>query len=197
MIIYLDTETTGLRPGNICQLSYIMQDKDVVTAKNMFFAVDFVEMGALMVHGFSVEKLAVLSNGKRFNDRIEEIESDFNRADLIVAHNTAFDFMFLDKEYQNCGRNFSASNSLCSMKSMTPICKLKRTSSKGYKYPRLNELTAFLGISDKEILDTSKKIFGAKTGFHDARFDTTAVYLAVNKAMKNYDGYDKVKECLC
>ena len=37
MIIYFDTETTGLSPGGIIQLSYIMQDSNGVVGKNFFF----------------------------------------------------------------------------------------------------------------------------------------------------------------
>ena len=76
MILYLDTETTGLRPGQICQISYIMQTKNSVVAKNMFFTVDSVEYGAYSVHGFSVEKLKELSKGKRFEDCVLEIKED-------------------------------------------------------------------------------------------------------------------------
>ena len=94
MIIFLDTETTGLHPGNICQLSYIMQDDKKVIAKNYFFTVDFVEQSAFMVHGFSVEKLKDLSNGQRFCDHIKEIDEDFSSAKLIVAHNFSFDQSF-------------------------------------------------------------------------------------------------------
>ena len=73
MILYLDTETTGLYPGEICQLSYIMQDKDGATAKNFFFAVKDVEYGAYLVHGFSVQILKELSGGKTFSDHADEI----------------------------------------------------------------------------------------------------------------------------
>ena len=184
MIIFLDTETTGLHPGNICQLSYIIQTDDKVTAKNMFFTVDSVEYSAFMVHGFSVEKLQALSGGKRFWDFADEIYSDFSKAEVIVTHNTSFDFMFLRKEFELVGKTFEPLNSFCSMKNMTTVCKLKRSNGNGYKYPKLSELCAFFDISDDEILAESKKIFGEKTGYHDARFDTTAVYLAVNKGLK-------------
>ena len=78
MILYLDTETTGLYPGNICQLSYAMQDKSGVRAKNMFFSVDKVDYGAYLVHGFSVAKLKTLSKGLRFADRFDEINADIS-----------------------------------------------------------------------------------------------------------------------
>ncbi len=182
MILYLDTETTGLYPGNICQLSYIMQDSSGVKAKNFYFSVDYIEAGAQAVHGLSVEKLRVLSDGKRFLDHAPEIQKDLINAQLVVSHNTAFDFMFLRAELERAGMDFCVKNSFCSMKKTTAICKLKRTNSAGYKYPKLSELTARFGIDDNEILSKTKTVFGADCGFHDSRFDTVAVYLSLNRA---------------
>ena len=81
MILYLDTETTSLRPGNICQLSYVMQNKKGTTCKNYFFSVDYVEPSAYMVHHFSVEKLRELSKHNSDNHtaqiiKIESVEND-------------------------------------------------------------------------------------------------------------------------
>ena len=42
MILFFDTETTGLIPGRIIQLSYVMQSETATTAKNFFFAVEYV-----------------------------------------------------------------------------------------------------------------------------------------------------------
>ena len=195
MIIYFDTETTGLSPGGIIQLSYIMQTKDSVTAKNFFFSVDFVEYGAFAVHGFSVEKLKVLSGGKTFDNHIDEIESDFVKADLIVAHNFSFDYMFLSTEFQRLCKVLPVKESFCSMKSMTPICKILRSNGKSYKYPKLGELCQFLNISDKEIFNQSEKLFGQGAGYHDSRFDTTAVYLCMQKVIDRVD-FAKLREKL-
>ena len=196
MIIYLDTETTGLRPGKICQLSYVMQSADKIKSKNMFFSVDYVEPSAQMVHGFSVPKLRILSGGKRFEDLIDEIDSDFANADLIITHNVSFDFMFLRSEFENAGRVFTYKESFCSMKSMTPVCKICRKSGAGYKYPKLSELCSFFAISDYDIALASKKIFGESASFHDARFDTTAVYLAVLKGMKCIPEFEHLRNYL-
>ncbi len=185
MILYFDTETSGLYPGQICQLSYIMQQKEGFSAKNFFFTVDNVEMGALLVHGFSVQKLKELSNGKRFGDFFLEIKSDFEKADIIVSHNTAFDFSFMRKEYERLNEVFYIKNEFCSMKKSTPICKLLRKSGVGYKYPKLQELCEFCGISDSDILSFASTVFDSACDFHDARFDTSAVYLAVNKMIEN------------
>ena len=196
MIIYLDTETTGLRPGNICQLSYIMQSGNKIKEKNFFFKVDFVEYGAFMVHGFSVEKLKALSRGKRFFDYIDEIEQDFLSAEKIITHNTSFDFMFLRAEFENANRFFDSSKGFCSMKNSVPICKLTRSNHKGYKYPRLAELCDYLEITDSQILDKTEEIFGENCGYHDARFDTTALFLSVNKLMHENQIFSTLKEFL-
>ena len=187
MILIFDTETTGLYPGNICQLSYVMQTTNDIEAKNFFFSVDNVELGAFLVHGLSAQKLKILSNGKRFRDCFYEIESDFSLADLIVSHNVDFDFMFMRSEYENLGKNFIVNNSFCTMKKSVPICKLPRKTGAGYKYPKLSELCAFFDIPDEEILSKTLQIFGDGASYHDARFDTTALFLALNKGIElNY-----------
>ena len=184
MILFFDTETTGLYPGQICQLSYIMQTREKAYAKNFFFSVDYVEPSALAVHGFSVQKLKELSLGRDFSFFFDEINLDFQKADLICAHNTSFDFSFMRKEYERLGQTFYVKNEFCSMKKTTPICKILRKSGVGYKYPKLSELCEFVGISDSQISQKTSMLFGNKSSFHDARFDTSALYLAVNKCLK-------------
>lgn len=194
MILYLDTETTGLRAGEICQLSYILQDTLEIKTKNFYFTVDYIEPSAVSVHGLTTQKLKLLSNGKKFKDSYLEILSDLTNADLIVTHNTSFDFSFLRAEFERVGVIFDESKGFCSMKKSVPVCKLQRPNSKGYKYPKLCELTAFLGITDQEILINTKNIFGSDCGYHDARFDTTAVYLACEKARKNFPEFGIINE---
>lgn len=180
MIIYLDTETSGLYPGQICQLSYVMQGEQGVKAKNFFFQVENVEYTAFLVHGLTVERLKTLSNGKRFSDFAQEIYNDILSADLIVAHNVSFDVGFLRKEFERVGKDFPNANLFCTMKQTVSTCKLPRKNGAGYKYPKLIELCTFLGIQEKDILSEMVNLFGTNAGFHDARFDTVAVYLASN-----------------
>ncbi len=193
MILYFDTETTGLNPGQICQLSYVMQTDCKTVAKNFFFMVDSIEAGAQAVHGFSVQKLKTLSGGKTFADSFFEIANDFASAELLVSHNTAFDLGFLRAEFERLGQILSDYNVFCSMKNSVDVCKIKRKSG-GYKYPKLNELCAFLGVSDFEIAMQCKKLFDSTVGFHDARFDTTAVYLAVNSAIAVQEKFKNLKQ---
>lgn len=195
MILFFDTETTGLYPGEICQLSYIMQDKDGAKAKNFFFSVKNVEYGAYLVHGFSVGALKKLSGGKVFSDDIDEIEQDFLAAKTVIAHNISFDFSFLREEFARLNRTFTYADGFCSMKNTVGICKIPRRGG-GYKYPRLSELTERFYITDTEIRKATEKFFGDAGGFHDARFDTAAVYLAVNCAMEEETSMKRLKELL-
>ena len=116
MIIYFDTETTGLTPGRIVQLSYIIENEGKVTPKNFFFAVEYVPPEVVAVHGFTAEKLAVLSGGKTFSDCIDEIDEDFSKADYIVAHNVSFDVKFLQAEFSYQDRIFKYNNVFDTMK---------------------------------------------------------------------------------
>ena len=65
------------------------------------------------------------------------------------------------------------------MKKSVPICKLKRSSSAGYKYPKLAELSAFFGVTETDILFAMEDLFNDRSSFHDARFDTSAMFLSV------------------
>lgn len=187
MIIYFDTETTGLTPGRIIQLSYVIEDGENVTAKNFFFAVEYVPIEAVKIHGFSAEKLAVLSGGKTFSDCTDEIEDDFNKATLIVAHNVKFDIGFLQAEFSYQDRIFKYNDTFDTMKFFVPICKLLRSNHSGYKYPKLTELTEFLDIYSYDITTNCIKLFNNASAFHDARYDTTALYLCVKKAREQIE----------
>lgn len=196
MVICFDTETTSLYPGQICQLSYIMQQGESLKARNLFFTVDQMDYSAFAVHGFSMDRLQKLSGGKRFSDYIDIIENDFSKADLVVSHNTAFDFMFMRAEFEKLGRDFCVQDEFCTMKKFTPICQLPKSRGVGYKYPKLSELCSFLDITDQKIKSASEKIFGVEAGFHDARFDTTAVLLSLNIGAEKFSEFNNVRRAL-
>ena len=196
MIIFFDTETTDLYPGQICQLTYLMQDRERISAKNFFFSVKEVMPGAQSVHGFSKEKLEELSLGKIFSDNIDEIERDFLSADLVVAHNLSFDGMFMRKEFERVGKIFKVKEDMCSMKESVSSCKLSRTNGRGYKYPKLSELCDFVGVSERDIILATKQFFNASTSFHDARFDATALCLAVNFGKEKINKFGEIVKYL-
>lgn len=47
----------------------------------------------------------------------------------------------------------------------------------GYKWPKLEEVTEFLAISDSTIKELAISQFNECNNYHDARFDLAATYL--------------------
>lgn len=186
-MIFFDTETTGLKPGHICQLSYILVDTNIkpnkTVGKNIFFTVDYVEPSAEDVHGFSVEILHELSRGKTFKDSLESFAEDFKAADIFIGHNVNFDIKFLTYELNSCNENFNPDHIFCTMNYYKNICKIVNYNG-NYKNPRLEEVVKFLNITSSQINSLSQKLFQGNGNFHDARFDTTATYLIVTQGIK-------------
>ena len=67
--------------------------------------------------------------------------------------------------------------------------------SGAYKYPKLSELCSHFGIENAHISNALLQVFGANADFHDARFDTTACLLAVNKGFRESSREFQKKRC--
>lgn len=186
-LLFFDTETTAIRPGSICQLSYIIINTDTkpqsTTGKNFFFTVDEMDSESERIHGFSLEKLYQLSGGKYFEDSFEEFFQDFIDADFVIGHNVQFDVKFLKHELSGLGEDYNPNKVFCTMQYYRDICKLLRASG-DYKNPKLEEVISFLNISKNTIAETANKLFSGSGNYHDARFDTAATYLIVVDGIK-------------
>lgn len=210
MILLFDTETTSLHPGQICQLSYItvtdtdgsrrpcgeceppsvrktapLPPPDVeVKAHNFFFAVDEIDPASAAVNGLSVERLAEFSGGRRFEDDLFAFHGDFETADAVVAHNFVFDMIFMNAEYGRVGDVFRVKRRFDTMRHFTPVLKLPSVHNpNGWKFPRLTELTAHYGLTEEAIAAETARLFGCEgSAAHDARYDTTALYLLLSAA---------------
>ena len=184
--IFLDTETSGFKPGQICQLTYTITEDDKVTvAKNFFLSCDYIDPGAEKVHGFSVERLKKLSNGKYFKDIAEEVAEDLKDG-IFIAHNVKFDINFVKTEIERAGYAFQIGGEFCTMRHFTDILKLKGKYGK-YKFPRLEETMNFLGIdsSGKGFNSGLQRLYGSNSiAFHDARFDVCGLIMVYYKALK-------------
>lgn len=183
--IYLDTETTDTKPGQIAELTMIVEDStthDFLGCYNYFFSVDEMTEGAENVHGFSIDALRELSCGQTFKDRLAEIQDILSDA-CLVAHNEAFDESFISMEFWRCGITYSPKMRVCTMKYFKDLIKIPAKYKRygPYKNPKLSEVLEYLKIDPKKVEEYSKKLFGMQgTTFHDSRFDTTAMYVAVN-----------------
>ena len=71
------------------------------------------------------------------------------------------------------------------MKYFTNISKIPHYNGYGYKWPRLGELSQFFNINDTDIRQETESIFDCQdVGYHDARFDTVATYLAYIEGLR-------------
>ena len=192
-LLFFDTETTSIKPGNICQLSYIVIDTSTkpqkTTGKNFFFTVEDMDEGAQAIHGFSLEKLYELSDGREFLEFVHEFMPDFFAADFIIGHNVQFDIKFLKHELQQLWEaglvdtTWEPKNTFCTMSYYKSICNILNPSGT-VKNPRLSEVIDFLGITEEQISNKANELFEGSGNYHDARFDTAATYLTVIQGMK-------------
>ena len=182
MYLILDTETNSYHPGQIAQLSYILVDENwqFQQSQNFFFRVDAMDPYAQSIHWFSQELLEQLSEGKTFADQYDHISSLLDNYTL-VAHNAWFDKKFIQYEYERLGLVYEP-ETFCTMQYFTPICKIPHHHNGGYKRPKLSELLWFYDISSQQVQETVQELFHTQhTEAHDARYDTTALYLVMQK----------------
>lgn len=186
-LLIFDTETTSIKPGHICQLSYITIDASTkpqkTEGKNFFITVDEMDPSAEAIHGFSLEKLYELSEGKYFEDILEEFENDFRDADFVIGHNVNFDIKFMKHELECMGIDYEPRNTFCTMNYYKNICKILRPNG-DYKNPKLEEVISFLKISKEQISSKANQLFQGSGNYHDARFDTAATYLLIIEGLK-------------
>jgi DNA polymerase III subunit epsilon len=187
-MIVFDTEATDLEPGQICQLSYLIVDNNVIKGKNMFFSVDEMSTGAFEVHNMSMNDLRILSEGRYFEHCADEILADFSSCDLIAGHNVACDERYLRVELERCGIKLKKLRSFCTMNYATGLMNMKRKVAIGRpKPPKLEELAEYYKLSGDMIAEKSLAWFGGGSTAHDARFDTAATYLCIVEAIRAGD----------
>lgn len=193
--IFFDTETTGLKPGQIGQLTYIIEENnEFVAAKNFFFTVDMMEPSAEKVHGFSMELLEELSGGKRIGDSIQEIKRDFENATLI-AHNVNFDLKFLQAEFDRVGIPLNTKRTFCTMNYFKDITQIPAKTGDGLKNPKLEEVVNHYVIDRENIMNATKKLYNCEeVSYHDARYDTTAMYVCCLISRERFEVYDLLED---
>ena len=159
-LILFDTETTSLNAkyGQICQLSYILTDTKTNQSlgKNFFFQVSKVDPETEKVHGYSVDKLCILSGGKRFIELAAEIDRDF-QADRFIGHNIDFDEKFLNTEFIRAKIPLKPRTKFCTMKAFTKFCAIY--GPYGLKYPKLSDLVNALSIKQRPNPSVCKRTF--------------------------------------
>lgn len=176
--VFLDTETSGLAPGEIAQLSMIIEEETgEVRANNYFFKIKSITEDAEKICGRGLDFYETASNGKTFADYKDEIYNEIKDATLI-AHNLKFDENFISTEFWRQNIVFTPAGRFCTMDYFKPILKIPGRYGKP-KNPKLEELVDYFNINKEKVKRYSEQLFGTSDtgGFHDARYDTTSMYV--------------------
>ncbi len=98
----------------------------------------------------------------------------------LVAHNIAFDLKFMQYECERMDYQYNPPT-YCSMQHFTPLCAIPHPNQHNkYKRPKLSEVICFCNLTEDDVVAHTAELFGESgQGAHDARYDTTAVYLAM------------------
>ena len=175
MILFFDTETTGL-PKNwkapvtdldnwprLVQLAYLVYDfegnlihscNEIVKPNGFAIPLD-----SSNIHGITTEK--AIQRGSVISDVFELFNIHLKRAQVIVAHNMAYDEKIIGSELIRSGLEnlIDEKEKICTMESTVELCKID--GPYGFKWPKLEELHRFLFKHDFE-------------GAHDAMADIQA-----------------------
>lgn len=137
--LFLDTETTGLSRyrNRICSLTLV--DEYDNTRTFMFNPEQQVEAGASRVNGYT---WASLRKYPTFEKQARQIKMILDSADVIIAHNAAFDVGFLKSEFDRCGLCWNPKCIECTM------LKAKRKFGASCSCYSLDYLTRYLGLQN-------------------------------------------------
>lgn len=148
--LILDTETTGLplkgvapsdsRQARVMQLGAVLldDDKEVACFYSRLFPDQWptVHPAATAAHGLTVEMCTKTGVGQKYAFGV--LTELALAADVVVAHNWAFDYQMLTIEYELLGELFAPKSHRCTMELMTPICGLTKSDGKP-KWPKVAE----------------------------------------------------------
>lgn len=159
MELFFDVETSGFlskslsatdpKQAWIVQLAFILSDRDRIFTE---FSSLITSEGrtcnphAQKVHEISVEECD--KGGISEDNLLNILVHGFFTADVLVAHNYAFDIEFIDQFIWRSNTKWAGLKQIpffCTMKETTMLCKLPQPKYPGkFKWPRLAELYKFL-----------------------------------------------------
>ena len=154
MIVFFDTETTGL-PKNwkapitdlnnwprLIQIAWLIYDYDgkQLSQKNYIIKPDgfVIPADATAIHGISTERAH--AEGVSLKSVLSEFNDLMSAAEFLVAHNMSFDEKIIGAELirESFSNILENKKKICTMEIATSYCKIP--GKYGYKWPTLSEL---------------------------------------------------------
>jgi len=177
MLLFLDTETTGLpkyyatndteKWPRIVQLAWSLYDREGNReSQNSFiiYPTDFtIPPDSARIHGITTERAK--AEGVSLHKVLPLFNADVEKANIIIAHNADFDLPIIKTEFLRCriATNLAKKQNFCTMKApgIVSYCKIPNSSGTKNKWPKLTEL--------------HRHLFEAEfSGCHDASADVEA-----------------------
>lgn len=163
-------------PSRIVEIAYVLLDENFnqITTFQTIIKPDF-KINNSHIHGITDEKAN--ESGSDMKEILDRIKIDFDKADVLVAHNIQFDYCILLSEsyrYQNHDMIdiLNEKKTFCTMKEFVNYRKAVNPNSKEFiKFPKLTEMYTFF--------------FGSPfQGAHSALYDCQACALCFREIIK-------------
>ncbi len=181
MNLFLDTESNGMKPEQVCQLAVLAENAGVLTGYNWFWPVSCMNPYALKKHGFSRRKLLQLADGRTFTDDEADVAA-LLRTGRIYGHNISSDMHALRMMGLDT-RNLPTFDTMAHFSRC--VGALGRDGKP--KKASLSETAAHYGVTGADVEGICREIFRTRGHAHDARFDAAMTYLIILRASKNGD----------
>ncbi|MFA7304019.1 MAG: 3'-5' exonuclease, partial [Methanoregula sp.] len=151
MLLFLDTETTGLpkyyatndseKWPRIVQLAWSLYDREGNReSQNSFiiYPTDFtIPPDSARIHGITTERAK--SEGVSLHKVLPLFNADVEKANIIIAHNADFDLPIIKTEFLRCrmATNLAGKQKFCTMKApgIVSYCKIPNSSGTKNKWP--------------------------------------------------------------
>lgn len=159
MYLFFDTETNGLpkRWGapmtdlnnypRIIQLAWalVSEDGEIINERKELIKPDgWVIPNEKFWIDNGYNTLINAADGLPMDEVLDDFIQDLQEADLMVAHNMAFDYPVTGAEMIRYKKKSAKKvKQFCTMKTSTPICNIPHANGRGVKFPKLEEAHQF------------------------------------------------------
>lgn len=189
-LLIFDTETCNTRTGlgaenaivSISAYLYNTKSRKVIDTSfsyEVFNPLMPIDPSASRVNGFYN---SMVKNYPKFSTKIDKLTELINRADILVAHNVAFDLSLLLNEYIRAGKKMPSKRAFCTMRGLK-LCVPIRNGASG---PNLGRSTELYGAEPRGNVD-----------YHNAKYDTQCLVNIMHITLNNYKKFGKEWELYC
>ena len=189
-LLIFDTETCNTKTGigaenaivSISAYLYNTKSRKVIDTSfsyEVFNPLMPIDPGASRVNGFYN---SMVKNYPKFSTKIDKLTELINRADILIAHNVAFDLSLLLNEYIRAGKKMPSKRAFCTMRGLK-LCVPIRNGASG---PNLGRSTELYGAEPRGNVD-----------YHNAKYDTQCLVNIMHITLNNYKKFGKEWSLYC